>query len=318
MIEFLIKRFIKDHENIKDKYVRERYGVLSGVLGIICNFILFLLKLFTGLFMNSIAVISDAFNNITDLGSSVVTILGSKLSNRPPDEGHPYGHGRYEYIASLLVSFIIFAVGVETFKTSIKKIINPEPIDFSALSATILVSSILIKLWMYSYNKYIGEKINSSVNKATAHDSLNDAFATTAVLLGSILGRYVAFPIDGILGLVISLVIIYSGFSIAKDSVRLLLGPSPDPELADKIKELILENDNIIGIHDLIVHDYGPNKTLASVHAEVSSKADIVDIHWEIDKIEKKIKREIDVDIVIHMDPIEGHGKKEKQKRRRN
>lgn len=312
MIKFLIRKFIKDYENVEDKYVRERYGVLSGVLGIICNLILFTLKLSIGLLVNSIAVISDAFNNITDLGSSIVTIFGTKLSNRPPDEGHPHGHGRYEYIAPLVVSFIIFGVAVETFRTSIEKIIKPEEIVFNLLSIVILVLSILIKLWMYSYNKYIGEKINSSVNKATAHDSLNDVIATSSVLLGAILEPYVSFPVDGILGLVISAVIMYSAFTIAKDSVSLLLGSSPDPELIDRIKKLILENENIKGVHDLIIHDYGPNKIMASAHAEVSSNADIVDIHFEIDRIEKKIKKELNVDIVIHMDPIEGYGKEDK------
>lgn len=314
MIEFLIRKFIKDYEKVNDKKVREKYGVLSGILGIICNLILFTVKLSTGLLMNSIAVVSDAFNNITDLGSSVVTIFGAKLSTQPPDEGHPHGHGRYEYIASLAVSFIIFGVGLETLRTSIEKIINPEPIDFTLLSGVILTFSILLKLWMYSYNRYIGEKIGSSVNKATAHDSLNDAIATFAVLVGSIAGLYVSLPVDGILGLIISVMIMYSGFSNGKDSVNLLLGSSPDPELIDKIKKLILESDHIKGIHDLIVHDYGPNKIMASVHAEVSSEANIVHIHSIIDGIEKKIKKELNVDIVIHMDPIESH-ERDEQKR---
>ena len=305
MIKFLIRKFIKDYERVSDKNVREKYGVLSGVLGIICNLILFILKLSIGLIMNSIAVVSDAFNNITDLGSSVVTIFGAKLSTQPPDEGHPHGHGRYEYIASLTVSFIIFGVGLETLRTSIEKIINPEPIEFNVLSGTILTFSILLKLWMCSYNKYIGEKIDSSVNKATAQDSLNDAIATFAVLVGSVSGFYVNLPVDGILGLIISALIMYSGFGTAKDSVNLLLGPCPDPELTDKIKKLILEDDNIKGIHELIVHDYGPNKIMASVHAEVSNKANIVQIHSIIDGIEKKIKEDLNVDIVIHMDPIE-------------
>ncbi len=315
MIKFLIRKFIKNYENIGDKYVREKYGVLSGALGIICNLILFILKLIIGLLMNSIAVISDAFNNITDLGSSIMTIFGSKLSNRPPDKNHPHGHGRYEYIASLAVSFIIFGVGLETLRTSIEKIIKPEPIEFNLLSGIILSFSILLKLWMYSYNKYIGEKISSSVNRATAQDSLNDAIATTAVLIGSIAEPYINLPVDGILGLIISALIMYSGFCTAKDSVNLLLGPSPDPELVDKIKKLLLEDDNIKGVHDLIVHDYGPNKIMASVHAEVSSKANIVDIHSVIDSIEKKIKRKLNVEIVIHMDPTESHEGENRQKR---
>lgn len=305
MIKLIIKKFIRDYDNINDKYVRESYGVLAGILGIICNLILFILKLIIGLYMNSIAVISDSFNNISDLGSSVVTILGAKLSNRPPDEGHPHGHGRYEYIASLIVSFIIFGFGLESLRTSTGKIIQPEVLEFNLNLIVILLLSIVIKLWMFSYNRYIGKKIRSSVSKATAYDSLNDAIATFVVVVGTVLGQYVNLPIDGILGFIISVLIIYTGFSIARDSVNLLLGSSPDPELINKINQLVLENDNIKGVHDLIVHDYGPNKIMASIHAEVSNEANIVDIHSEIDKVENIIGDELDIDIVIHMDPIE-------------
>lgn len=305
MIKFIIKWFIKDYDNVDDKKVRESYGILSGALGVICNLILFILKLSIGVFANSIAIISDAFNNVSDLGSSIVTIFGVKLSNRPPDEGHPHGHGRYEYITSLVVSFLIFAVGLEVLKSSINKVINPSSVEINPVIILILSSTILLKLWMFSYNKYIGEKINSSVNKANAYDSLNDVLATAAVIIGTVIGKYTHLPIDGILGLIISFVIMYSGFCIAKDSVSLLLGESPDPELIRRIKELILENENIKGVHDLIIHDYGPNKIMASVHAEVSKESNIVDIHYEIDKIEQKIGRELDIDIVIHMDPIE-------------
>lgn len=305
MIKLIIKKFIRDYDNINDKYVRESYGVLAGILGIICNLILFILKLIIGLYMNSIAVISDSFNNISDLGSSVVTILGAKLSNRPSDEGHPHGHGRYEYIASLIVSFIIFGFGLESLRTSTGKIIQPEVLEFNLNLIVILLLSIVIKLWMFSYNRYIGKKIRSSVSKATAYDSLNDAIATFVVVVGTVLGQYVNLPIDGILGFIISVLIIYTGFSIARDSVNLLLGSSPDPELINKINQLVLENDNIKGVHDLIVHDYGPNKIMASIHAEVSNEANIVDIHSEIDKVENIIGDELDIDIVIHMDPIE-------------
>lgn len=305
MIKFIIKRFIKDYNNVEDKNVREAYGVLSGVLGIICNLILFLLKLFIGISVNSIAIISDAFNNMSDLGSSVVTIFGVKMSNRPPDKDHPHGHGRYEYITSLIVSFLIFAVGLETLKASIDKIINPKVVEINFLLLGILSASILIKLWMFSYNRYIGKKISSNVNKANAYDSLNDVIATVVVIIGTLLGKHTTIPVDGLLGFGISFIIVYSGFSIAKDSVSLLLGKSPDPELINKIKELILENDNIKGVHDLIIHDYGPNKIMASIHAEVSKEANIVDIHYEIDKIERKIEKELNIDIVIHMDPIE-------------
>lgn len=305
MIKFLIRRFVKRHEEVTDKDVREAYTVLSGVVGIICNLILFLLKLVIGLLINSIAVISDAFNNLTDLSTSLVTIVGAKLSNMPPDEEHPHGHGRFEYIASLVVAFIIFAVGLSLFKTSIKKIIKPEALTFNWYSIIILFSSISIKLWMYSYNKYIGKLINSSINKAVAHDSLNDALATSAVVIGIILGNYLPLPLDGILGLLISILIIYSAFNIAKDSVDLILGSPPDPRLIEAINKMVLSGDGITGVHDLIIHDYGPGRKSASIHAEVAHDADIVEIHDEIDRIEKKIKRKLGVNIVIHMDPIE-------------
>jgi len=304
MIKLIIKLFIKDYENVYDKNVREAYGVLSGALGIVCNLLLFILKLATGIIINSIAIVSDAVNNLSDLGSSIVTIFGAKLSNRPPDDEHPHGHGRYEYIASLVVSFLIFGVGLETLESSFRKIIYPEAVKVNSVVIGILSLTVLVKLWMFSYNRYIGKKINSSINKANAQDSLNDVIATIVVMLGIVFSKYTTLPVDGMLGLVISIVIMYSGFCIARDSVSLLLGKAASPELIKRIRELILENEHIKGIHDLIIHDYGPNKIMASVHAEVSKDANIVDIHYEIDQIERKIEKELDVDIVIHMDPI--------------
>ncbi|RXE60754.1 cation diffusion facilitator family transporter [Acetivibrio mesophilus] len=304
MIKLIIKWFIKDYRNVTDKKVRESYGVLSGVIGIVCNIFLFMLKITTGLFINSIAVISDAFNNLSDMGSSLVAILGVKLSNRPPDDEHPHGHGRYEYISSLVVSFIIFAVGLELLRNSFGKIMKPEEVTFNTISILILIISILIKLWMFSYNRYIGKTINSGINKATAQDSLNDFIATTAVVAGTLIGSFVRFPLDGIMGLIISALIMYTGFSIAKDSVDLLLGVCPDTELINSINSYVLGGKNIKGIHDLKVHDYGPGRISASIHAEVSEGANIVEIHSVIDEIEQKIKNELGVDIVIHMDPV--------------
>lgn len=305
MIKLVIKRFIKNYEVIDDKNVREDYAVLSGILGVICNLLLFLIKLVIGIIINSIAVISDAFNNLTDLGTSVVTIFGAKLSNMPPDDEHPYGHGRFEYIASLVVSFIIFAVGLSLLRSSIIKIISPEDVIFNWNSIIILFLSISIKLWMYSYNKYIGQLINSSINRAIAHDSLNDVLATSAVVIGTVVGSFASFPIDGILGLIISILIIYSAFTIAKDSVNLILGPAPNPEIIEAINSIVLSGKDIKGTHDLIVHDYGPGRINASIHAEVSDEANIVDIHNEIDKIENRINKELGISIVIHMDPID-------------
>jgi len=290
---------------VNDKKVRESYGVLSGTLGIICNVFLFVVKLVLGLFINSIAVISDAFNNLSDMGTSVITIFGAKLSSRPPDEEHPHGHGRYEYIASLVVSFIIFAVGLKLLSTSFNKILNPQKVLFNAVSVLILLISVLVKVWMFSYNRYIGKVINSSVNRAAALDSLNDVYATGGIILGMVIGSFTAFPVDGIMGLVISVLIMYTGFKAAKDSVNLLLGALPDPEIIQRINELVLSGENIKGIHDLKIHDYGPGRITASIHAEVADNVNIVDIHSEIDKIEAKVKEELGIDMVIHMDPVE-------------
>ncbi|AEV69859.1 cation diffusion facilitator family transporter [Acetivibrio clariflavus] len=305
MIKLIIKKFIKDSEKVNDKKVRESYGVLSGTLGIICNVFLFVVKLVLGLFINSIAVISDAFNNLSDMGTSVITIFGAKLSSRPPDEEHPHGHGRYEYIASLVVSFIIFAVGLKLLSTSFNKILNPQKVLFNAVSVLILLISVLVKVWMFSYNRYIGKVINSSVNRAAALDSLNDVYATGGIILGMVIGSFTAFPVDGIMGLVISVLIMYTGFKAAKDSVNLLLGALPDPEIIQRINELVLSGENIKGIHDLKIHDYGPGRITASIHAEVADNVNIVDIHSEIDKIEAKVKEELGIDMVIHMDPVE-------------
>lgn len=305
MIRLLIKNFIKDSENVSDKNVRESYGVLSGVLGIICNIFLFVLKLTLGLFINSIAVISDAFNNLSDLGTAVIAIFGAKLSNRPPDKEHPHGHGRYEYISSLVVSFVIFAVGLKLLGSSFDKIINPQKVLFNAVTILLLLVSVLMKLWMFSYNRYIGKVINSSVNRAAALDSLNDVFATSGVILGTFIGSFTNFPVDGIMGIIISLLIMYTGFNVAKDSVNLLLGALPETEVIMKINELVLSGKNIKGVHDLKIHDYGPGRITASIHAEVSDNVNIVEIHSEIHDIEMKVKEELGIDMVIHMDPVE-------------
>lgn len=304
MIKYLISKFIKDYHNVSDRKVREAYLVLSGTLGIVCNLILFVIKLSIGLYVNSIAVISDAFNNLTDLGSSLVSILGAKLSNRPADQDHPYGHGRFEYIAALVVAFIIFAVGFELLLSSYDKLVNPEKVTFSTTILIILIFTVLVKLWMYSYNTYIAKTINSSISKANAFDSLNDCLATGLVIVSMVIGRYVDFPIDGLAGLVISLVILYSGFNIARETVNLLLGSAPDPALVDKINELVCSGSCVVGTHDLEVHDYGPSRIIASIHVEIPDYMNIVEVHGTIDTLEKAVKTELGINIIIHMDPI--------------
>lgn len=304
MIKYLIKKTVKDYDRVSDRKVREAYLVVSGVLGILCNLILFITKLSIGLFINSIAVISDAFNNLTDLGSSLVSILGAKLSNRPADEDHPYGHGRFEYIAALVVAFIIFAVGFELLRSSYDKLVNPQQVTFSIWVMIILILTVLVKMWMYSYNTYIAKTINSSISKANAFDSLNDCLATGMVIISMVIGLYIDFPIDGLAGLVISLIILYAGFDIARETVNLLLGSAPDPTLVDKINELVCSGSCVVGTHDLEVHDYGPSRIIASIHAEVPDYMNIVEVHGTIDTLEKTVKTDLGINIIIHMDPI--------------
>lgn len=304
MIKFLVKKFIPDFENVANPTVREKYGVLGGVLGIICNFFLFALKLTVGLLMGSIGVISDAVNNLSDTASSIIVIAGTKLSNMRPDEEHPFGHGRIEYISSLIVSFIIMLVGFELLKSSAAKIFSPEPIKFNIYLVIILGASVIVKLWMAYYNRYLSGKIGSGVLRAAATDSLIDAISTSIVVISVVAGRYLSFPLDAVMGVLFSLLVIYSGFGIAKDTVDVLLGSAPDMEMVDKITEKIMSCEEVVGVHDLIVHDYGPSRKMASVHAEVPDNADIVKIHELIDKLEQDISRELGVHTVIHMDPI--------------
>lgn len=304
MIGWFIKRFVRDADNVKNRVVREQYSVLSGSLGLCCNLLLFLVKLAIGAWMNSIAIISDAFNNLSDMGSSLISIIGAKMSNKRPDKEHPFGHGRIEYISALIVSFLIMMVGIELGKSSIDKILHPEPLAFSWVLMGILMLSILVKVWMFSYNRYMGKKIQSPVLEATAKDSINDVISTSAVIVSTILGQLIHLPIDGIIGTLVSVLILYGGFSIAKDTVGMLLGTSPSKELVQEIRDLVLARPEIIGIHDLIVHDYGPGRVMASLHAEVSDDSDILLIHEVIDDTEQQIQQELGIEVVIHMDPI--------------
>ncbi len=309
MIRFLVKSRIHNYQNTQDPYVREQYGVLGGVLGIICNLLLFAVKVLTGLITGSIAILSDGFNNLSDMGASVVSILGAKMSSLRADEDHPYGHGRAEYISALVVAFLILFVGQELFLTAIRKILNPVPVSTSLSVMLLLVLSILGKLWMWHYNRYLGKAIGSEVLLAAAKDSINDCIATAAVLLSSLLVPFVSFPLDGIMGLLVSCLILWSGFQVARDTIHQLLGHRPTEELEEKITRAVLEHQNILGMHGLMVHDYGPGRIIASVHAEVPETLSLVDCHSMIDRIEKSILKELNVDIVIHMDPIKKDSK---------
>lgn len=304
MIKFLIKRFVKNSDAIENKYVREKIISLSGMIGIFCNALIFVIKLFLGFTINSIAIISDAFNNLFDIASSLISILTAKLANRPADIEHPHGHGRFEYIGSLGVAFIIFTVGFELFKQSYARVINPEPVDFNPWVLLILGFTVLIKLWMFLYNRYLHAYLNSSINKATAFDSLSDVVATSLLILSMLIALVTPLPIDGFMGIIIALMIMYSGFDVAKDMVGVLLGSNPEPGVITELEAILNEDVNILEIHDLQVHDYGPGRIMGSVHVELSDTLNIVEAHRIIDALEKKIQSLLGIALTIHIDPI--------------
>ncbi len=304
MIRLIINRFIPNSTDVTNQTVRKKYGVLGGVLGTVCNLILFTLKIITGIAIGSIAVISDAFNNLSDLGTSLISIIGSKLSGKSADSEHPYGHGRAEYISALIISFLIILFGAELVKSSVMGIISPKTPSLNFLSLVILSVSVLIKLWLWHSNRYMGRLINSAILTAAAKDSLNDVFATLAVIISTAASPFVPFSIDGIAGLCVSVLIVKTGFDIAQNTVGRLLGSAPSDELIQQIEAILVNHNDILGMHGLMVHDYGPGRTIASVHAEVPDNLSLIDIHNVIDNIEHKIMEELDVDIVIHADPI--------------
>ena len=305
MTKALIRLFIRDAENTRDARVREQYGVLSGAVGIACNVFLFILKVVIGLVTGSISIAADAFNNLSDGLSCLISIVGFKVSGRAPDAKHPFGYGRTEYIAGLVVAFIIVLVGFEFFKTSIDRILHPAPVAFSVVLAVILAVSMLVKLWMGSFNVQIGRRIDSPVLMAAGQDSRNDVITTGVVILGMVAGQFTTLPVDGYVGVLVALFIIWAGFGIARDTVAPLLGEAADPEIAESIEKLVLESDYIVGVHDLIIHNYGAGRSLASVHAEVPSDSDFVAVHEVIDEAEKRVWQQTGVYLVIHMDPID-------------
>jgi len=304
MIRLLTRLFIKNSGDVKNPAVRAQYGVLGGVLGIILNMILFVIKLIIGSAISSIAIVSDAFNNLSDIGSSAVTLIGAKLSNQRPDKEHPFGHGRIEYICSLIVAFIIVSVGLELVKSSFGKIVNPVLPIYNPIMLMILALSVLMKLWMFFATRFLGTRIDSDVLKATAADNLSDVFATGAVILSVALCKFLPPVTDGIAGLVVAALICLTGIKLAWKTIGTLLGASPDPALKSTIRETLLSNPEILGIHDLMIHDYGPGRTLASVHAEVSSEKSAIMLHEIIDELETKILNTTGVETVIHTDPI--------------
>ncbi|NFA59538.1 cation diffusion facilitator family transporter [Clostridium sporogenes] len=301
---FLITKFIKNHNDVNNRKVRDAYGYLASIVGILCNIILFITKLSIGLISNSIAVIADAFNNLSDAASSIITFLGFKLASKPADKEHPFGHGRIEYLSGFIVSFMVLLVGVEFIKSSFNKIIHPTLVKFQLIPFVILILSILIKLWLSIFNKSIGNKIDSNALKATSFDALSDVIASFFVALSLIISKWISIPLDGYFGIVISLFILYSGISLIKETLSPILGEAPDSKLVNEIIDNIMRNDLIMGVHDLIIHNYGPRRYMASIHAEVPSNESIVKIHEVIDKAENEISKKLDLLLVIHMDPI--------------
>ncbi|MEQ2456857.1 cation diffusion facilitator family transporter [Flavonifractor hominis] len=304
MTDRLVRLFIKDWDRVQDPAVRQKYGILSGLVGIVLNLLLSGGKFFAGLLTGSISITADAFNNLSDAGSSVVTLVGFKLAGQRADDGHPFGHGRMEYLAGLLVSVLILLVGVELGKSSLEKIFHPEPVSFSAVSVGILVVSILVKLWMCLFNRRLGRRIDSAAMEATATDSLSDVVATSAVLAGTLVGALSSVSIDGWVGLVVAVFILRAGWGAAKDTLDPLLGAKPDPALVRSIRDLVLEHSQVVGIHDLVIHDYGPGRRMCSFHAEVPQDADLLAAHDAIDHIEREIHQKFGIETTVHMDPI--------------
>lgn len=304
MTSLLIKLFIKDSENYTDKKVRTSYGVLSSITGIVLNLILAGAKYAAGIISGSISITADAINNLSDAGSSIVSFFGVKISAKPPDKDHPYGHGRVEYISAFIVSFFVLFMGVELFKESVGKIINPEPVKFSFLSLAILIISILCKLWLGLFNKNIGKKINSAPMIAVMKDSFSDCLATGVAAISIIVSAFSDINIDGYLGIIVAIFILVAGFDILKETLGDILGRPPESEFADEITEKILSYPHVCGVHDLIIHDYGPSCRFASVHAEVPSDEDIMELHDIIDGIERDIYNEYGMLTSIHMDPV--------------
>ena len=304
MIQFLAKRLIPNWQHTEDPAVRRGYGVLCGVVGICLNVLLFLGKILAGTVSGSIAITADAFNNLSDAGSSVVTLLGFKLAAQEPDRDHPFGHGRMEYISGLVVAMLILLMGVELLKSSVSKILHPEEVSFSILALVILAVSIAVKFYMSLYNRAVGKRIDSAAMLATATDSRSDVLATTAVLASTVVGHFTGLPIDGWCGLVVAVLILKGGFGAAVDTVSPLLGQAPAPELVQEVEQLVLAHKEIVGIHDLMVHDYGPGRLMITLHAEVPADGDMLELHDVVDTVERELAVKMRCVATIHMDPV--------------
>lgn len=305
MTDLLVKIFVKDYQDVEKVSVRTAYGVLASMVGIFCNVLLSALKMIIGMMLHSVSVTADAFNNLSDAGSSIIGLVGVKMAEKPADEDHPFGHGRIEYIAALIVSFLVIEVGFTFFKDSIGKIWEPEQLKFSLVSVVMLILSIGVKLWLGMFNKNLGKRIDSQVMMAAAADSLGDVITTSATILSILFWKITGFNIDGIVGLGVSLVVMWAGIGIAKDTLEPLIGEAAAPEDYRRIKSFVEKYDGIVGSHDLIVHNYGPGRSMASIHAEVPNDVSVEISHEIIDRIERDAEKEMGIFLVIHMDPIE-------------
>lgn len=304
MTNFLIKRFIKTNDSLPPGAVRGRYGLLSSLVGIICNAVLFFVKFIIGTLSGSVSIMADSINNLSDAASSVVTLVGFRVSGKPADEGHPFGHARAEYIGGLIVSFIILLLGLEFFRNSLSRVLHPQPLDVSLPAIIVLALSIGLKVWLSAFNRHIGREIGSTALLATAQDSLNDVVATSAVLAATVLSKWTGLVLDGWMGILVALFILYSGIQIAKDTVSPLLGAAPPEKLVAALREKVLAYPGVLGMHDLVIHSYGPQSWFASVHAEVDAKRDILKSHDLIDNIERDVQSDMQVNLVVHLDPI--------------
>ena len=305
MTNFILKTFMKDYSDNKDSATRKKAGFLSSTVGIVFNIILFVSKFIIGTIANSVAIISDAFNNLTDCLSCIITMFGYNLASKPADKEHPFGHGRMEYFTSLIIAVFIIIVGFEFFKTSLSRIFNKEDIDVTYFTIIVLVLSILLKFWMYLFNKKMSTIFNNQAMMATSYDSLSDAMTTSITLIGSIISLFTSFPIDGVIGLIVSGLIIKTAISIIKDTLDELLGKPADKETTQQLLDIVMSHQGILGVHDLMIHNYGPNNMIASLHAEVDAKQNVLEAHDTIDNIEKEIFEKMKIMTTIHLDPIE-------------
>ncbi len=310
MTEFLVKLFVKEYENTKETRVRARYGILSSCVGIFCNLLLFAGKWGIGVWMHSLAITADALNNLSDAASSIISFIGVKMASKPADREHPFGHGRIEYIAALIVSFLVMEVGINSLKSSVGKLLHPEPIVLEWIPFGLLVLSVCVKIWMFFFNRNIGRRIDSKVVLATAADSAGDVIVTGATILSALVCHFTSLQIDAVTGIAVSALVIWTGIRIAKDTLEPLIGQRPDPELYHQIQEMVESYEGIVGTHDLIIHNYGPNRSMASIHAEVPCDVSIETSHEIIDRIERDAARTRNLFLVIHMDPVEIHDEK--------